>query len=139
MNDLNLISNNHKYLEIANWIKKSKDYLEDASALVDYGKRVGPISKIYYSNFYCAKALLLLYGKQHKKHSSVISEFGATIIKKERFPKKFGRFLNKMFNLRQKADYSNSYMGLSRKEFKKLLRVAESFINVTESFIIKKR
>ncbi|MBL7198009.1 MAG: HEPN domain-containing protein [Candidatus Omnitrophica bacterium] len=129
---------NDHYLEIEYWLNKSKDYLEDARILIDYGKHVGPISRIYYSNFYCAKALLLLYNRRHKRHSALIGDFGKIVIKQGKFPKRFGRLLNKTFDLRQSADYSDSFSTFPRRKLKILLKTTQIFINYTQNFITER-
>ena len=132
---MNILDNS----EIERWVYKSKDTLDDARILVDYGKETGHIPKIYYSILYSAKALLLLYGKRHKRHSAVIGDFGKIIVKEHRFPKRFGRFFNKMFDLREKVDYSDSPLKLKRRESERLLKSAESFIGNTQGFIAKNK
>jgi len=78
------------------WLQKARDCHEDADILIDYGKKHGPVSKIYYSAFSCAKALLTLHKIKAVKHSSVISLFGKVLVKEKGLDKKFGRLLMKL-------------------------------------------
>jgi len=125
----------YSFAESERWVQKAKDYHEDADILIDYGKKPGPVSRIYYSAFYCAKALLTVHKMKAARHSSVISLFGKLLVKEKGVDKKFGRFLNKTFNERQKADYNISLEKLSRKELKALLRTSSEFIQTTQDYI----
>lgn len=123
------------FTESERWILKAKDYYEDADILIDYGKKPGPVSRIYYSAFYCAKALLSLHKIKAVRHSSVISLFGRILVKENGVDEKFGKFLNKTFKERQKADYEVSSEELTRKELKELLKVSSKFIQATQDYI----
>lgn len=125
----------YPFAESEKWVQKAKDCHEDADILIDYGKKHGPISKIYYSAFSCAKALLTLHKIKAVKHSSVMSLFGKILVKEKGLNKKFGRFLNKTFNLRKKADYATSPEEFSRKELKGLLKASSEFIQITQNYI----
>lgn len=123
------------FMESKKWLQKAKDCHEDADILIDYGKKHGPVSKIYYSAFYCAKALLTLHKIKAGTHSSVISLFCKILVKKKGFDEKFGRFLKEAFNERISADYSASPEEFSRKELKGLLKTSSDFIQTTQDYI----
>jgi len=125
----------YAFAESEKWLHKARDCHEDADLLIDYGKKQGPVSKIYYSAFSCAKALLTLYKIKAVKHSSVMSLFGKVLVKEKGLDKKFGRFLNKAFNKRKKADYSTLPEEFSRKELKRLLKTSFDFIQTTQDYI----
>ena len=125
----------YSFAESESWVQKAKDYHDDANILIDYGKKHGPTSRIYYSAFYCAKALLTLHKIKAARHSSVISLFGRLLVKEKGVDKKFGRFLNKTFNERKKADYDISLGKLNREELKALLRISSEFIQTTQDYI----
>ncbi len=119
------------------WLQKARDCHEDADILIDYGKKHGPVSKIYYSAFSCAKALLTLHKIKAVKHSSVISLFGKVLVKEKGLDKKFGRFINEAFNKRKNADYSTSPEEFSRNELKGLLKTSSDFIQTTQDYIVR--
>ncbi|MCK4809869.1 MAG: HEPN domain-containing protein [Candidatus Omnitrophica bacterium] len=125
----------YPFAESEKWVQKAKDCYEDADILIDYGKKHGPVSKIYYSAFSCAKALLTLHKIKALKHSSVMSLFGKVLVKEKGLDKKFGRFLNETFNKRKNADYATSPKEFSRKELKGLLRTSSEFIQTTQDYI----
>lgn len=125
----------YSFEESEKWVRKAKDCYEDADVLIDYGKKQGPVSKIYYSAFSCAKALLTLHRIKAVKHSSVMSLFCKILVKEKGLDKKFGRFLNEAFNKRKKADYSTSPEEFSRRELKEFLKTSSEFINITKNYI----
>lgn len=125
------------FSESEKWLQKAQDCHEDADILIDYGKQHGPISKIYYSAFSCAKAFLTLHGIRALKHTSVISLFGKVLVKEKGINKKFGRFLSDMFYKRKNADYATSPKKFSREELKNLLSTSSEFIQTTRSYIDK--
>lgn len=125
----------YAFTESKKWLQKARDCYEDADILIDYGKKHGPVSKIYYSAFSCAKALLTLHKIKAVQHSSVISLFGKVLVKEKGLDKKFGKFLNEAFNKRKNADYSTSPEEFSRKELKGLLKTSADFIQTTQNYI----
>lgn len=127
----------YAFAESEKWLQKARDCQEDADILIDYGKKHGPVSKIYYSAFSCAKALLTLHKIKAVKHSSVISLFGKVLVKEKGLDKKFGRFINEAFNKRKNADYSTSPEEFSRNELKGLLKTSSDFIQTTQDYIIR--
>jgi len=127
------------FSESEKWIKKARDCYEDANILIDYNKQQGPISKMYYVAFSCAKALLVVHEVKAVKHASVIGLFGKVLVKEKGFHQKFGRFINEMFGKRKNADYSTSPAQLKREELKELLNISSEFIERTQAYVTKMR
>ncbi len=65
----------------------------------------GTVNRAYYAMFHAVSALLLLDGKRYKKHSGVITAFGRDYAKIGLVPKEYAEFLNKAYDVRNKADY----------------------------------
>jgi len=116
-------------------LKKAEDALNDAVILFDYKKKTGPINRLYYCSLYCAKSLLALEDKKLNSHSSVIGMFGNLMVKKNKFPSRYGRFLNKIYDLRRNSDYYTDSKALTRKEIKALLATANKFLATTKKYI----
>ena len=123
-----------KVTETNQWLTKAKDALEDATILSGYKKSFGPINRLYYCAFYCAKGFLVTHGEKHKRHASVIRNFGKIIIQERKIPKKYGRFLNKMFDLRHRSDYSTTAEKILRKEMSGLIRTGTKFLSEVEKY-----
>jgi len=99
--------------EVNKLIIKAEKNIEIAEKLLESGYFDVSNSRIYYSFFYIAKALLLLKGLEFYKHSAVISFFNKEFIKEKIFDYKYFQIFNELFELRQESDY-----GLDE-EFKK--------------------
>ena len=139
------------FAEAEKWVKKALHAWEVANVLADYRKEnellyretssklTSPVTQIYYSAFYCATALLGLEGLRFKKHSAVKGEFGRIIVKQKKFPKKYGKFFNRMLELRKRSDYSPEALILTRTELKSLLARSNMFIKASNRYIQKKQ
>jgi len=123
--------------EIIRGLKEAKEKLEDAKILIKYPDKIsGPIYNIYYCSFYCARALLLSRDKRYKKHSAIITFFAKDIIDREKLiPKKYGRFLSKMFKLRHETTYKLLYQNVSRNELQEYLKTAGQFFLKTKKIL----
>ena len=110
------------------WAVKSIDTLEEARVLLPSGQtRAGAYSRLYYSAFHVAVALLRLIGSKAKKHGVVISEFGKEWVKKRSFPPKYGHLLNSLYDDRLRADYGE-YVPTMQRDLERLLKEVQNFI-----------
>ena len=91
--------------EIAKFIQKSEHALKVAQDLLDNGYPSDASSKIYYSMFYAAKALLKSEGIDVVKHSAVESALGYHFAKTGRIDPKYHRMLMDARKIREIADY----------------------------------
>lgn len=91
--------------EILKLINKAEHALEVAEELIKNGYPSDAASKIYYSMFYAAQALLKSEGVNVIKHSAVESAFGHYFAKPGRIDPKFHRMLLDARKVREIADY----------------------------------
>jgi len=91
--------------EVALYIKKSEHALEVAEQLIKDGYPSDAASKIYYSMFYAAQALLKSEGVDVIKHSAAESAFGYHFAKQNRIDPKFHKMLINARKMRELADY----------------------------------
>jgi uncharacterized protein (UPF0332 family) len=123
--------------EVNKLIIKDEKNIELAEKLIEIGYFDVSISRIYYSFFYIAKALLLLKGLDFYKHSAVISFFNKEFIKEKIFDYKYFQIFNELFELRQESDY-----GLDE-EFKKedvavYVEKAKEFLEEAKKYLGKR-
>lgn len=91
--------------EVRGFIQKAEHALEVAQSLMDDGYPADAASKIYYSMFYAAQALLRSEGIDVTKHSAVESAFGYHFAKPGRIDPKYHRMLMDARKVREVADY----------------------------------
>lgn len=63
------------------------------------------INRLYYAAFHAVQAVLYDRGFTPTSHGGVLSLFGSEIIAADAAPRKHGRFLNQLSELRKQADY----------------------------------
>jgi uncharacterized protein (UPF0332 family) len=91
--------------EIIKLIEKAERALEVAEKLMNDGYASDAASKIYYSMFYAAQALLKSEGIDVIKHSAVESSVGYYFAKTGRLDPKYHRMLIDARKIREIADY----------------------------------
>ncbi len=91
--------------EIKKLIEKAEHALEVAEELMKSNYPSDAASKIYYSMFYAAQALLKSEGIDVVKHSAVESAIGYYFAKQGRIDPKFHRMLIDARKVREIADY----------------------------------
>lgn len=91
--------------EVLKLIKKAEHALKVAGDLLINGYPSDAASKIYYSMFYAAQALLKSEGIDVVKHSAVESAFGYFFAKAGKIDSKYHRMLIDARKIREIADY----------------------------------
>jgi len=91
--------------ETKRYIEKADHALEVAGELMRKGYIPDAASKIYYSKFYAAQALLKAEGIDVTKHSAVESAFGYYFAKPGRIDSRFHKMLIGARKIREIADY----------------------------------
>ena len=91
--------------EAEKYIEKAEHALEVAEELMKKGYAPDAASKIYYSMFYAAQALLKAEEIDVTKHSAVESAFGYYFVKTGRVNPKFHKMLIGARKIRETADY----------------------------------
>jgi uncharacterized protein (UPF0332 family) len=91
--------------EVKKLFEKAEHALEVAEELLKSGYPSDSASKIYYSMFYAAQALLKSEGIDVTKHSAVESAFGYYFAKPGRIDPKYHRMLIDARKVREMADY----------------------------------
>ncbi len=91
--------------EVIMLIQKAEHALEVAEELINRNYPSDAASKIYYSMFYAAQALLKSEGIDVIKHSAVESAFGYHFAKTGKIDPKFHRMFIDARKIRETADY----------------------------------
>ena len=88
-------------------LDRAREALEEAELLFSQGHTNAYVSRLYYGCFYAVSALLLLEGHSPSKHSGVRALFHQGFVRTGVFAKGLGRFYDRLFDNRQKADYAD--------------------------------
>jgi uncharacterized protein (UPF0332 family) len=127
---------NGETLEIVkHWIEKAHRTLETAKYDLKGDFVESSLDRLYYAAFYIVLAYLTLKKERFKKHSGVKSFFFRKIIKAGLLDKNYGKLYNRLYYLREEADYTPN-PSFEKEEIEILIKETEDFIEKME-FIIK--
>ena len=87
------------------WIEKAEESLVSAKSEQEAKRYLFAVNRAYYACFYAASAILLKEGVSFKKHTGVRSAVHRNFVKTGRIDASWGRFYDKVFENRQRADY----------------------------------
>lgn len=88
-------------------IKRASETSEEAKILFQHGKLNATINRIYYALFYAVLALLRSKSLISSKHSGARALFHKHFIRSGIIEPEFGKFYDKIFDLRHKGDYED--------------------------------
>ena len=90
-------------------LEKAHSCLKDAAIASNAGSLSMAANRYYYACFHAVHALFVMHDIYSKTHEGMNTLFGLNIVKTGLFEARFGTFLNKMENLRERADYNVVY------------------------------
>lgn len=90
---------------IAYWLEKSNEAIEGAKCDLNDRRYSFAVSRAYYACFYALSAVLLKEDEKFTKHSGVRGALHRSLVKTGRISKDIGRFYDRLFESRQRADY----------------------------------
>ncbi|MFQ5632205.1 MAG: HEPN domain-containing protein [bacterium] len=120
--------------EIAANLERAENSIKAAKKLEKANYPDIVASRAYYAAFYAATALLLKEGLQFRTHSGLISTIHKKFIKPGKLDKKYGRNLNRLFELRNVGDYGAA-THVTTEDAEKSVIVAEKFIVAIKSLL----
>ena len=91
-------------------LKNAKEKLESAKLLLDAGQYKDSISRSYYAIFTAIRAVLTKDKVDFARHSGVITYFQKEYIKTGIFEKKYSKYLQSAFQIRNDCDYDDFYI-----------------------------
>ena len=95
------------------------------------------VNRLYYSCFYAVIALLASHDIDAQSHSGARQMFGLHFIKTGKIDPELGRFLARLFDLRQTGDYDD-FIDFDREKVIELLEPADNLISTIESLLAAK-
>ena len=112
-------------------IERAKEALEEAKILGNLNHWNTTANRLYYACFYSASSYLVSNNCQASTHSGIKNTFNKELIKTGLLESKYGLLYNKLFNLRQEADYRD-YRDVTDTEIKPMLNQVEDLIRRIE-------
>jgi len=83
--------------------------MSEADLLLNAGHFRGAINRAYYAMFYAIQVLVVKNKVKVSKHSGVISYFDREFVKPGIIDKEYSKWLHRLFDLRQDADYGDMF------------------------------
>jgi uncharacterized protein (UPF0332 family) len=91
-------------------LDSANERLESAKILLESGKYKDSIGRSYYAIFTAVRAILARDKVDFSKHSGVIAYFQKEYVKTEIFDKKYSRYLQSAFQIRNSCDYNDFFI-----------------------------
>ncbi len=88
------------------YLQKASSKLESALTNLEHKQFDDSVSRAYYCIFHAISALIFLNELEFSSHSQTLVYFNREFIKTEIFPKKFGKWIYKLFEFRETGDYT---------------------------------
>ncbi len=115
-------------------LKNAQEKLESAQLLFKNGNYKDSVSRSYYAMFTGIRAILAKDGIDYSKHSGVIAYFQKGYIKTEIFDKKYSKYVQNAFQVRNSSDYDDFYI-VSVTETQEQIEKAEELIKIIKKYL----
>jgi len=119
-------------------LERAKESLEEAKLLGSSNHWNTTSNRLYYACFYIASSYLVMNNHQASTHVGVKNVFNKALIKSGLIESAYGLLYNKLFNLRQDADYRD-YRDVSQQEIEPMIEQVENLIKKIEILIISSK
>lgn len=115
-------------------LDNAEEKLESAKLLMDAGKYKDSIGRSYYAIFSAVRAVLASDKVDFSKHAGVIAYFQKEYIKTEIFEKKYSKYLQAAFQIRNSCDYDDFFIA-SKVDAEEQYQRATEFYQVIKEYL----
>jgi uncharacterized protein (UPF0332 family) len=115
-------------------LSRSQEAYKEAIILADSGHWNTAVSRLYYSCFYAASAMLQKQGLSSSKHSGIRSLFNNHFTRTGIVSKEISEIYNDLFDRRQESDYGPFFV-FEEIDVKPWFEEVEAFINTIISIV----
>ena len=115
-------------------LASAHEKLQSAKVLLDAQLYKDSVGRSYYAIFSAIRAVLAIKQVDFSKHAGVIAYFQKEYIKTEVFDKKYSKYLQQAFQIRNSCDYDDFYI-VSKQDAEEQYERAVEIITVVESYI----
>lgn len=115
-------------------LSSAKEKLASAKLLLDAGLYKDSVGRSYYAIFSAIRAVLAIRQVDFSKHSGVIAYFQKEFIKTEVFDKKYSKYLQQAFQIRNSCDYDDFFI-VSKQDAEEQYERAIEIVTSIEEYI----
>lgn len=115
-------------------LEAAKEKLLSAKVLLDAGMYKDSVGRSYYSIFSAIRAILAIRQVDFSKHTGVIAYFQREYIKTGILDKKYSKYLQQAFQIRNSCDYDDFFI-VSRKDAEEQFERGKELLSVIEEYI----
>lgn len=115
-------------------LENAEEKLASAKILFDAGKYKDSIGRSYYAIFSSVRAVLARDKVDFSKHAGVIAYFQKEYIKTGIFEKKYSKYLQSAFQIRNSCDYDDFFL-VSKQDAEEQYQIAEEFYNMILNYL----
>ena len=119
-------------------LASANEKLASAKLLLDAGLYKDSVGRSYYSIFSAIRAVLAVRQVDFSKHAGVIAYFQKEFIKTEIFDKKYSKYLQQAFQIRNSCDYDDFFIVSKQDAEEQYIRATE-MLAVIEEYIGQSR
>lgn len=116
-------------------LNTAKERLKSAKLLLEAGQYKDSVGRSYYAVFSAVRAVLATRKIDFSKHAGVIAYFQKEYIKTGIFDKKYSKYLQSAFQIRNNCDY-NDFFIVSANDAQEQYDRAVELLSVIEEYII---
>ena len=119
-------------------MSSAKEKLTSAKLLLEAGMYRDSIGRSYYAIFSAIRAVLAVRQVDFSKHAGVIAYFQKEFIKTEIFDRKYSKYLQQAFQIRNSCDYDDFFIVSKQDAEEQYIRATE-MLAVIEEYIEQSR
>ncbi|MBQ7954932.1 MAG: HEPN domain-containing protein [Lachnospiraceae bacterium] len=119
-------------------LSSAKEKLNSAKVLLEAGLYKDSVGRSYYAIFSAIRAVLAVRQVDFSKHAGVIVYFQKEFIKTEVFDKKYSKYLQQAFQIRNSCDYDDFFIVSKQDAEEQYIRATE-MLTVIEEYIGQSR
>ena len=115
---------------------RAEENLLAAKESVEKGRIYVAVRDLYYAMFQVILAIFLKDNIKAKTHKSIIQKFSEVYILTGVFDRNYGRILNRLFSLRQDADYTD-FSVIEQEDVIEYLSEVDQFLSEAKEYLEK--
>ena len=119
-------------------LSSAKEKLISAKLLLEAGLYKDSVGRSYYAIFSAIRAVLAIRQVDFSKHAGVIAYFQKEFIKTEVFDRKYSKYLQQAFQIRNSCDYDDFFIVSKQDAEEQYIRATE-MLAVIEEYIGQSR